>query len=171
MAGFSELATGQAGRHKSRVFSIPPKGAGDFEPIRLESGPILPLRSNIAWLDFRPEDMRSARTLIRELQEEGLLDELGFGVLQNAIADRLYPATSTIMTASRYLFFLPAIYEHLENKRTPSRDIEEAARAKQNQLRDVLKISSSARDASTAATASSSARTSRGTGRCRGWAR
>jgi hypothetical protein len=90
-------------------------------------------------LDFRPEDMRSARTLIRELQEDGLLDELGFGVLQNAIAERLYPATTTIMTASRYLFFLPAIYEHLENKRTPSRKFEDSARELQNQLRDVLK--------------------------------
>lgn len=99
----------------------------------------MPIRSNIAWVDFHPEDMRSARTLIREFQEEGLLDELGFGVLQNAIADRLYPATSTIMTASRYLFFLPAIYEYLEHERTPSQDIEEAARAKQNQLREVLK--------------------------------
>ena len=83
--------------------------------------------------------MRSARTLIRELQEEGLLDELGFGVLQNAIAERLYPATTTIMTASRYLFFLPAIYEHLEAQETPGQKLEERAREMQNQLRDVLK--------------------------------
>jgi len=93
----------------------------------------------MAWLDFRPEEMSDARTLIRELQEDGLLDELGFGVLQNAIAERLYPATTTIMTASRYLFFLPAIYEHLEERQTPSRHIEERARQMQNQLRDVLK--------------------------------
>lgn len=83
--------------------------------------------------------MRSAQALIRELQEDGLLDELGFGVLQNAIADRLYPATTTIMTASRYLFFLPAIYEHLESKRIPSRELDDKARQLQNQLRDVLK--------------------------------
>ena len=97
------------------------------------------MRANIAWLDFRPEDMQSAKELIRELQEEGLLDELGFGVLQNAIAERLYPATTTIMTASRYLFFITALYEHLEKKQTPSREIEECARKMQHQLRDVLK--------------------------------
>lgn len=95
-------------------------------------------RPSISWVDFSPEDLRRARDLIKGMQDEGVLDELGFGILQSAIADRLYPATTTVMTVSRYLYFVPAIYTLLERQRIPTREIDNEARDLQDQLRRVL---------------------------------
>lgn len=95
-------------------------------------------KPSISWLDFSPEDLRRARDLIKGMQVEGVVDELGFGTLQSAIADRLYPATTTVMTTSRYLYFVPAIYVLLERRRTRSADVDEQARELQDQLREVL---------------------------------
>jgi hypothetical protein len=90
-------------------------------------------------LDFSPDDLREAKALIRNMQQEGVQDELGFGVIQSAIADRLYPATSTTMTAARYLFFIPALFEWLEQQRVPSGRFETKAFQKQDELCGVLK--------------------------------
>src|SRR5439155_25532339 len=59
-------------------------------------------KAAIKWLDLSPGELRRARNLIRDWQGERVLDELGLGIMQSAIADRLHPATSTIMTRSRY---------------------------------------------------------------------
>jgi hypothetical protein len=75
-----------------------------------------PEKASIEWVDLSLDDVRQAKEFLRSLQDEGVLDELGFGILQSAIADQLYPATNTQMTRSRYLFFLPAIYEVLERE-------------------------------------------------------
>ena len=60
----------------------------------------------ITWLDFRSGDLTRARDFIKSLQDEGLLDELGFLALFGRFADIFYPATSTVMRSSRYLYFV-----------------------------------------------------------------
>src|SRR5437867_1684275 len=95
-------------------------------------------KPTISWIDFSSEDLRRARDLIKGMQDEGVLDELGFGILQSAIADRLYPATTTVMTTSRYLYFVPAIYALLERRRFRSADVDDQARELQDELREVL---------------------------------
>lgn len=95
-------------------------------------------RPTISWVDFSSEDLRRARDLIKGMQEEGVLDELGFGILQSAIADRLYPATTTVMTTSRYLYFVPATYALLERRRVRSGNVDDQARELQDELREVL---------------------------------
>jgi hypothetical protein len=92
----------------------------------------------IAWLDFRRDDLTRARDLIRSLQDEGLLDELGYLAMQGAFADQLYPATSTLMTSARYLYFVSAIYRWLETQGFTSTRIDREARRKMDELRDVL---------------------------------
>lgn len=92
----------------------------------------------ISWLDFRKDDLARARDLIRSLQDEGVLDELGYLALQGAFADQLYPATSTLMTSARYLYFVSAIYRWLETQKLGSARIDREARRKMDELRDVL---------------------------------
>jgi hypothetical protein len=97
---------------------------------------------SIEWIDLSADEVRRARDLLGQVQTEGVLDELGFGILQTAIADRLYPATTTVMTRSRYLFFLPAIYGFIEGelakKSMRVSDLGREARRLQDELRQVL---------------------------------
>ena len=92
----------------------------------------------IAWLDLHRDDLARARDLLRALQDESVLDELGFLALHTAFADRLYPATATPMSSSRYLYFVAAVYRHLERERTPARTVDRLARDLQDELRAVL---------------------------------
>lgn len=70
------------------------------------------LASFIGWVDFSEEDQKRARDYLRSLSE-GTLDELGFGVIRDALADKFFPATSTIMTRARYFILVPSIYLHV----------------------------------------------------------
>ena len=56
----------------------------------------------VTWLDFRADDLSQARDFIRSLQEEGVIDELGFLALQGRFSDLLHPATTTLMRSARY---------------------------------------------------------------------
>ena len=76
----------------------------------------VPRKASIDWMDLSLDDVRQAREFLRGLQDEGVLDELGFGIMQSAFADRFYPATNTQMTRSRYLYFLPAIFAVVERE-------------------------------------------------------
>ncbi len=77
--------------------------------------------------------------MIDALRKPGVIDELGFLMLNGAFADRLYPGVTTIMTRARYLVFVPAIYRHLESSRLGAgRDVDRVVRRMQVQLRDAL---------------------------------
>jgi hypothetical protein len=69
------------------------------------------LHGGIAWLSSSSAEIARARDVLKALKPGGVLDELGFLVLFGAFADRLYPATNTVMTRARYLVFVPAIYK------------------------------------------------------------
>lgn len=71
----------------------------------------------VGWLDFRDSDQRRAREYLRQFRTEGTIDELGFGIIRDAIADFFFPATSTIMTRTRYLFFVAAAMLRIEHER------------------------------------------------------
>ena len=61
-------------------------------------------------------------------REQGTVDELGIGTVRDAIADILFPGTSTIQTRARYFLFVPWIYLGMEQRRVPSHDIAAKAR-------------------------------------------
>lgn len=75
------------------------------------------LTPGIVWLASSDAEISRARTLLRSLTKQGVLDELGFLVLLGALSDRLYPAVNTVMTRARYLVFVPAIYRYIEDHR------------------------------------------------------
>ena len=61
------------------------------------------------WLDLGADDQRRAREYLSQFDADNTLDELGFGILRDALADVFFPATNTIMTRTRYLVFIPAL--------------------------------------------------------------
>jgi hypothetical protein len=67
----------------------------------------------VGWVDFSEADQKRARDYLRSL-DEGTIDELGFGVMRDMFADCFFPATSTVMTFTRYLIFVPAICAAIE---------------------------------------------------------
>jgi uncharacterized protein DUF6361 len=97
------------------------------------------LRSGLAWLSSSSAEIVRARSVLDALRKPGVIDELGFLMLNGAFAERLYPGVTTIMTRARYLVFVPAIYRHLEQSRkTVGKDTDRIARDLQFDLRNGL---------------------------------
>lgn len=93
----------------------------------------------VAWLDFRPDDLTRAQQFIDSMSEEGVLDELGFLSLFGAFADVFYPATTTVMSSARYLYFVAGIYRQLEREKgVRSSNVAKEVRARQDRLRASL---------------------------------
>ena len=96
--------------------------------------------SGIRWLSSSSADITRARAVLDALRTPGVIDELGFLMLNAAFAERLYPAVTTIMTRARYLIFVPAIYRYLEQSRktVAGKDVDRIARDLQFDLRNAL---------------------------------
>lgn len=92
----------------------------------------------IGWLDLNEEDQKMAKDYISALRTEGTVDELGFGILRDAFANLFFPATNTIMTRTRYLIFLPAIYLKIEERQVRSHQVQRVTRDMEDQIRVVL---------------------------------
>lgn len=99
------------------------------------------MSSYFGWVDFSEEDRQKMLDVIKLFSEEGTRDELGIGSIRDAFADYFFPGTSTIQTRARYMFFIPWIYQELEKKRVPSKEISHAARKREIKLIYALKES------------------------------
>ena len=61
-------------------------------------------------------------------RERETRDELGLGAIRDSFSDQLFPGTSTIHTRLRYFFFIPWIYQSLENSQVSARHMPRRAR-------------------------------------------
>ena len=97
------------------------------------------LRSGLAWLSSSTAEIARARSVLDALRKPGVIDELGFLMLNGAFAERLYPGVTTIMTRARYLIFVPAIYRYLEQScKAAGKDADRISRDLQFDLRNAL---------------------------------
>lgn len=97
------------------------------------------VRAGIAWLSSSNAEISRARGVLDALRKPGVIDELGFLMLNGAFAERLYPGVTTIMTRARYLIFVPAIYQYLERTRkAKGKDADRISRDLQFDLRNAL---------------------------------
>jgi hypothetical protein len=84
-------------------------------------------------LDFSSEQRDLVLDALAEPKDKGTLDELGFGTVRDAIADRLFPAISTIQTRAKYLLFVPWIFRAVADGTTLAsrlrREVENRERA------------------------------------------
>jgi hypothetical protein len=90
------------------------------------------MTSFFAWLDHSEHDRRKMLDVIDLFREQDTRDELGLGTIRDAIADLLFPGTSTIQTRARYFLFVPWIYRAVEGKRLSG--TEAAKRARRDEL-------------------------------------
>src|SRR6266540_3474527 len=84
--------------------------------------------ASVGWIDFSSEHRDKVRTVIDLLKKQGVVDELGIGVIRNSFADRLFPGVSTIQTRAKY-FTLTALliqdYLHQPEPRKEKQTLEE----------------------------------------------
>lgn len=84
--------------------------------------------ASVGWIDFSSEHRDKVRTVIDLLKKQGVVDELGIGVIRDSFADRLFPGVSTIQTRSKY-FILTALliqdYLHQPEPKKEKQSLEE----------------------------------------------
>lgn len=96
------------------------------------------MASSFGWLDFSDRDRQRAMDVVDLFREEDTRDELGIGVIRDAIADRLFPGTSTIQTRVRYFLFLPWVFTRFRPKDTTDERFATRSRQLQDRLRKSL---------------------------------
>ena len=82
----------------------------------------------LTWLDLTASDREQMRRVLDLFREQGTVDEMGLGTLRDAIADALFPGTSSIQTRLRYALFIPWMYQRLEVSRISDNDIARVSR-------------------------------------------
>lgn len=88
--------------------------------------------SSLTWLDHDNSARERSLRILALFKEKESRDELGIGGIRDAIADRLFPGTSTIQTRLRYMLLVPWVYQRLENLHVRAGQF--AARARQDEL-------------------------------------
>ena len=96
------------------------------------------VESGFSWLDHRDEDAQRAREVLKALDEGTTVDSIGIGTVRDALADVLFPATSTLHTRGRYFLFVPWIYRQVESARVPSPKAAQVGREHEIRLTDAL---------------------------------
>lgn len=106
------------------------------------------MASSFAWLDYSEHERRKMLDVIDLFREQETRDELGVGTVRDALADLLFPGTSTIQRRARYFLFVPWMYSGLEQKPGVG-TAEVAARARREEIAliDVLTRSDDAEGA------------------------
>jgi hypothetical protein len=94
--------------------------------------------SAVSWLDFSERERRRALDVIEQFRDEDTRDELGVGTVRDALADLLFPGTSTVQTRARYFLFVPWTYLRLEERRVGYPEVERRDRQAEVRLIDVL---------------------------------
>jgi len=79
-----------------------------------------------------------AREYLRQFRTEGTIDELGFGIIRDTLADVFFPATSTIMTRTRYLIFIAATFKRIERERLSGDNAAKRLKQLEDQVRKIL---------------------------------
>jgi hypothetical protein len=96
------------------------------------------MTSTFAWLDYSDRDRKRAMDMVDLFREDDTRDELGIGVIRDAFADRLFPATSTIHTRVRYLLFVPWVFQTLNARDALPDRFAQRLRQQQDRLRESL---------------------------------
>lgn len=94
--------------------------------------------SFFAWIDFDQADRDRTRRIMDLFGNEDSRDELGLGSVRDALADLMFPGTSTIQTRLRYMLFVPWIYRMAGEQTGTASARRDRARGLEIQLIDAL---------------------------------
>jgi len=72
------------------------------------------MAAGLGWIDFSKEHRDRVFSVIDMLSEGGTVDELGIGVIRDALADYLFPGVTTIQTRPKYFILIPQLLQSYE---------------------------------------------------------
>ena len=96
------------------------------------------MTSTLSWLDHDANAADRSMRMLHLFKESEARDEFGIGGIRDAIADQLFPGTSTIQTRLRYVFFIPWLFARLEELHTSSSKYQDAGKQAENLLLQML---------------------------------
>ncbi len=78
--------------------------------------------ADLGWIDFSETDKNKAMKALEMWQDAGTVDELGVGVVRDALSDAMFPGITTIMTRAKYYFIVPRIiHSYLSDEKIQKR--------------------------------------------------
>lgn len=78
----------------------------------------------LGFVSFNQEALSRANKVMRLLQGQGAIDELGLGRIRDAFSNTMFPGMSVLQTHAKYFLLMPALYAYLEKTRIA--DVREA---------------------------------------------
>ena len=78
----------------------------------------------IGFVSFNQEALNRANKVMKLLQGQGAIDELGLGRIRDAFSNTMFPGMSVLQTHAKYFLLMPALYAFLEKTRIA--DVREA---------------------------------------------
>jgi hypothetical protein len=70
----------------------------------------------LTWIFEDAADLEATSRMLAFFKEKRILDPMGLGSVTTALAEQLFPGTSSVMTRLRYMLFIPWIYQRLESR-------------------------------------------------------
>lgn len=71
----------------------------------------------LGFVSFNQEALNRANKVMKLLQGQGAIDELGLGRIRDAFSNAMFPGMSVLQTRAKYFCLLPALYSFLERTR------------------------------------------------------
>lgn len=71
----------------------------------------------IGFVSFNQEALNQANKVMKLLQGQGAIDELGLGRIRDAFSNTMFPGMSVLQTHAKYFLLMPALYAYLEKTR------------------------------------------------------
>lgn len=78
----------------------------------------------IGFVSFNQEALNRANKVMKLLQGQGAIDELGLGRIRDAFSNTMFPGMSVLQTHAKYFLLMPALYAYLGKTRIA--DVREA---------------------------------------------
>lgn len=76
--------------------------------------------ASVAWMDHNERDRNMMTALIDLFRERNTIDELGLQPIWDALAELMFPGTSTVHTRARYFLLVPWIFQTAAKRKVPS---------------------------------------------------
>jgi hypothetical protein len=78
------------------------------------------MTSRLAWLDHSESQRQRMMEVVGLFRERNTIDDLGLGSIRDTFSDALFPGTSTLHTRTKYLLFVPWIFQSLAKRNAKS---------------------------------------------------
>ena len=96
------------------------------------------MASQIGWIDFSPRHRDRVRKFMDLMGMGGVVDELGVGIIRDAMSNKVFPGFSTLYTRAKYFFITPYILEDNEIASTKSKSGKDYFRKAERDTNEII---------------------------------